>query len=79
MNPNTTNHNLLLEKAFCKFFGHKFKITRKVTDHFKEFECKVCHRCATNDVKGNLIYLSDEMKDINKTLNQLYQRRQVAL
>lgn len=79
MSLNTTTHSLLLEKAICQFFGHKFKTTRKVTDHFKEFECKVCGLCATNDVKGNKIFLSDELKDINKALNQLYQRRHIAI
>lgn len=79
MNLQNSRHNLLFEKAFCRFFGHKFKTTRKITDHFKEFECKVCHCHATNDVMGNKIHLSDEMKDINKALNQLYQKRQVAL
>ncbi|KQS47480.1 MULTISPECIES: hypothetical protein [Flavobacterium] len=79
MNPNIARHNVLFEKAFCRFFGHKFKTTRKITDHFKEFECKVCHRCATNDILGNKIHLSEEMKDINKALNQLYERRQIAL
>lgn len=79
MNSATTRHNLLFDKAICHFFGHKFKTTRKVTNHFKEFECKVCHLCATNDVKGNKIFLSEELKDINEALNHLYQRRQIAL
>ena len=42
----------LQKRIKCALFGHKIVTTRKITDHFKEFKCTVCHLELTNDAKG---------------------------
>jgi hypothetical protein len=65
----------LLRKFMCALFGHKFITKRKVTPHFKEFECSVCHLEVTNDDKGRKTFLTPELKDINETLMVFYKKR----
>lgn len=68
--------NLLLgNKLWCSLFGHHIVTTRNVTNHFKEYECSVCRLELTNDEKGRKIFMTPELKDINETLVNLYQRR----
>ena len=62
-------------RLLCSVFGHKFITTKYVTDHFKEFECKCCHLQVTNDIAGQKISLTQEHREINEALINLYQRR----
>ena len=62
-------------KMWCLLFGHRFYTTRKVTDHFKEYKCSHCHLELTNDEQGHKIFLTPELKDINETLVNFYQRK----
>ncbi len=59
----------------CRLFGHRFVTTRLVTGHIREFECSCCHLQVTNDLHGHKISLTQEHRDINETLVNLYQRR----
>lgn len=56
------------KKVLCSFLGHKFIVTRIITDHFKEFKCTVCELELTNDDKGQKTFLTPELKEINETL-----------
>lgn len=69
LQKNTTS-NLM-----CRFFGHKYVVTRNVTNHFKEYECCNCHKQMTNDPKGRRINLTQRQKEINETLVSLFQKR----
>ncbi len=62
-------------KVWCSIFGHQMVTTRNVTDHFKEYKCCTCQLELTNDEKGKKIFLTPELKDINETLVNFYQRR----
>ncbi|HEX9979288.1 MAG TPA: hypothetical protein VGB50_01840 [Flavobacterium sp.] len=66
-------------KLLCAFFGHKFTTTKVITDYFREFECSVCHLEVTNDISGKKISLTQEHKEINEALVDLYKKRQSAL
>ncbi|UFH34119.1 hypothetical protein [Flavobacterium acetivorans] len=59
---------ILHRKILCSLLGHKFIVTRNITNHFKEFECTVCHLELTNDDKGRKMFLTPELKEINETL-----------
>ena len=65
----------LTGKILCSLFGHKFITTKYVTDHFKEFECSCCHLQVTNDITGHKISLTEEHREINDALINLYQKR----
>jgi len=73
-NP-TNKQNPFGSKMWCSFFGHRFITTRNITNHFKEYECSVCRTELTNDEKGHRISMTPELKDINETLINFYQRR----
>lgn len=69
----------LPRKILCSFFGHKMVTTRNVTNHFKEYQCSCCGLELTNDLKGHKTFLTPELKDINETLINLYQKRHFSI
>ena len=75
MKSITYKQNSLAGKVLCSLFGHKFRTTKYITDHFKEFECSVCHLQVTNDTVGHKISLTQEHREINEALINLYQKR----
>ncbi|HMI06511.1 MAG TPA: hypothetical protein VK528_03115 [Flavobacterium sp.] len=75
MKSITYKETSLRGKLLCSFFGHKFITTKYVTDHFKEFECSVCHLQVTNDITGHKVSLTEEHRQINEALISLYQKR----
>lgn len=64
-----------MKKIFCTVFGHHYSISKKVTSHIKEYKCIHCQKQVTTDVSGNLSILTPELRDINKTLERIYQTR----
>ncbi len=75
MIASKSNSVHVVGKVWCVFFGHRFFTTRNVTNHFKEYKCSHCHLELTNDEKGHKIFLTPELKDINETLVNFYQRK----
>ncbi|WP_439152553.1 hypothetical protein [Winogradskyella sp.] len=59
-------------KLYCDFFGHNYKVTKKVTNHVKEYTCKCCKKQLTTDSNGKLRVLTPKYKDINSALEQIY-------
>ncbi len=60
---------------FCNFFGHHFVVSKKVTEHIKEYKCVHCQKQVTTDERGKLSPLTAKLKEINKTLEDMYHRR----
>jgi transposase-like protein len=60
---------------FCNFFGHHFVVSKKVTEHIKEYRCVHCNKQVTTDERGKLSPLTQKLKEINNTLEDMYQRR----
>jgi hypothetical protein len=75
MKSITYKENSIKGRFLCALFGHKFTTTKYVTDHFKEFECSVCYLQVTNDISGQKISLTQEHREINDALVNLYQKR----
>ncbi len=67
-----------MKKFFCTLFGHHYRVSKKVTEHIKEYQCLHCGKAVTTDEYGRLTVLTPEMKDINKTLELIYQKRHSA-
>ncbi len=65
----------IMKKVICQIFGHHYSVSKKITQHIKEYECIHCGKEVTTDVTGNLSVLTPELQDINKTLEDIYQRR----
>ena len=62
----------------CGLFGHHYSVTKKVTMHIKEYQCIHCGKQVSTDVQGNLSKLTPQRRDINKTLQDLYIKRNRA-
>ncbi len=75
MATNTTPPLFFAQKVRCSFFGHRFITSRNITNHFKEYKCSVCHLEMTNDVNGMWTFLTPELRDVNETLNQFFQKK----
>ncbi|MCA0131153.1 hypothetical protein LBU54_01050 [Winogradskyella sp. D23] len=59
-------------KIYCDFFGHNYEMTKKVTNHVKEYTCKCCKKQLTTDSNGKLIELTPKYQEINSTLERIY-------
>lgn len=66
-------------KLFCNIFGHNYEVTRKVTRHVKEYTCKRCKKELTTNSNGKLTELTPKFREINETLERIYQRRAMRL
>lgn len=62
-------------KLYCDLFGHNYKVTKKVTEHVKEYTCTRCKKQLTTNSNGQLIELTPKYQDINSTLERLYNNR----
>ncbi|WP_396152933.1 hypothetical protein [Flavobacterium sp.] len=79
MKTYTTNPSVSGTSVICSILGHKFRSTRKITNHFSEYQCRCCGKKMTEDTRGRLISLTPELQDINETLNMIFKRRQIQL
>ncbi len=66
-------------KLYCDFFGHNYEMTKKVTNHVKEYTCKNCNKQLTTDSNGKLIELTPKYKDINSALERIYNSKLMRL
>ena len=62
-------------KLYCDFFGHNYEMTRKVTNHVKEYTCKNCKKQLTTNSNGQLTELTPKYQDINSVLERIYTSR----
>lgn len=71
----TPQHGKKFSSFFCNLFGHHYVVSKKVTEHIKEYKCVHCQKQVTTDVSGKLSELTPQMQDINSTLADMYQKR----
>lgn len=67
-----------LGKILCSIFGHRYRVTKKITSHINEYECMLCGCEATNDEVGEITPLTPQMKEINQTLVSFYKKKNPA-
>jgi hypothetical protein len=66
------------KKTACSIFGHKIVTVRNVTGHFKEYKCTVCQLELTNDLQDRKTFLTPKLKEINETLSNHYNRKNLS-
>ncbi|WP_178986551.1 hypothetical protein [Winogradskyella helgolandensis] len=66
-------------KLYCDLFGHNYQITKKVTNHVKEYTCKCCKKQLTTNSNGRLTELTAKHQDINTALERLYNNKSMRL
>jgi len=76
MKTNYLTERLVRKEFICSIIGHHFTLTKKINEHFSEFECSRCKTQVTNDSRGKKITLDSELKAINETLFYLHLRRE---
>ncbi|MEN1783666.1 MAG: hypothetical protein AAGF77_00880 [Bacteroidota bacterium] len=75
MKTKTTPEGNKLTSIFCAIFGHHYVVTKNVTEHIKEYTCIHCQKQVTTDERGKLSALTPKLKEINRTLEEMYQKR----
>ncbi|MCX7546379.1 hypothetical protein OS188_00270 [Xanthomarina sp. F1114] len=75
MKKTTTNRTPL--KFYCDIFGHRYKVSKKVTSHVSEYTCSCCKKQVTTNSNGQLTELTPKYKEINNLLEDIYTRRMV--
>ena len=66
-------------KLYCDFFGHDYEMTKRVTNHVKEYTGRCCKKQLTTDSNGRLTELTPKYKDINTALERIYNNRMMRL
>ena len=66
-------------KLYCDFFGHNYHVTKKVTNHVKEYTCKCCKKQLTTNSNGRLTELTPKYQEINESLERIYNNRTMRL
>ena len=66
-------------KLYCDFFGHNYKVTKKVTRHVKEYTCTCCKKQLTTNSNGKLTELTPKFQEINQALERIYNNRMMRL
>ncbi|MEM1339346.1 MAG: hypothetical protein AAF717_15020 [Bacteroidota bacterium] len=64
-----------LTGIFCSIFGHHYVVSKQVTQHIKEYRCIHCQKQVTTNENGRLSVLTPQMQEINKTLEDMHQKR----
>ena len=64
----TTRKTNVTSRLYCNFFGHDYHVTKKVTQHVKEYQCSHCKKELTTNSNGNLTELTATFKEINDIL-----------
>lgn len=59
----------------CRLVGHRFRVTKKVTDFVNEYECTCCKQEYSENSSGRLEILTQKTRDINQSLKDLFVRR----
>ncbi|WP_203256151.1 hypothetical protein [Hyunsoonleella ulvae] len=72
---NKSTRNAFLPKIYCSVFGHNYQVTRKVTQHVKEYTCTHCKKQLTTSSNGNLVELTPKFREINAILERIHQSR----
>jgi len=76
METNYLNEGIVTKNYRCSLLGHRFVETKKVNNHFSEFQCSTCKIEVTNDSIGKKTTLTSRLKDINETLFYLNLKKQ---
>jgi DNA-directed RNA polymerase subunit RPC12/RpoP len=75
MRQNSSNPSFSFSGIVCSTFGHDYLITRKVTNHIKEYRCSHCGKEVTNNFSGSLENLTTKNKRINSTLALFFEKK----
>ncbi len=64
-----------LARVYCSIFGHKLRVSKNITNHVHEYQCKKCGMEMTDTADGLLARLTPKFKETNAYLAQIHERR----
>lgn len=64
-----------ISAVFCSVFGHKFLVSKKITNHIKEYQCEHCGEERTDTANGLLEKLTPKFRETNAFLAKFHERR----
>lgn len=67
--------HLSLGTLVCTVFGHRYRVSKRVTQHIKEYQCTCCGTEVTDTASGELAKLTAQIKETNSFLANFHQRR----
>ena len=76
---NKATQSSTSSRLYCDVFGHNYELSKKVTNHVKEYTCKCCKKQLTTDGNGKLTELTPKFQEINRVLEKIYSRRMIRL
>lgn len=62
-------------RLFCYYFGHRLRVSRRITDHIKEYSCSRCGQEMTDTANGFLADLTPRLQETNTFLAKIHKRR----
>lgn len=66
---------LIFGSLICALTGHRFRISKKVTEHIKEYRCSCCRTEVTDTASGELVKLTPKYRETNLFLARFYEKR----
>ena len=69
----------LISAVFCSVFGHRFRVSKKITNHISEYQCEHCGEEITDTANGILAKLTPKFRETNDFLAKFHQRRSKRL
>ena len=66
-----------MKTLYCNVFGHKYHLSKQITNHVSEYKCNCCERELTTNSDGGLIELTAQYKDINNVLSKIYSNKMI--
>lgn len=61
--------------VLCSLFGHKFRVSKVITKHIKEYQCSCCGHEVTDTANGSLANLTPKFRETNSFLAKFHERR----
>ena len=75
MNQNSPNQHFSITGLICATIGHRYSVSKKITNHISEYKCKTCGQEVTNAVSGKLEKLTFKTRKVNACLSEFFQKK----
>ena len=62
-------------RLICSISAHKFRVSKKITEHIKEYKCTCCGEEMTDTANGFLAKLTPRFRETNAFLAKIHERR----
>ncbi|PQJ20102.1 MULTISPECIES: hypothetical protein [Nonlabens] len=63
------------KSLLCSITGHKYRVSKEITEHVKEYTCCKCNKKMTSTIYGQLLPLNDQYSRLNRALSSLQQAK----